>query len=84
MNLNEHKLSSKERKHLPTSSFVFPKGRRYPIEDKSHARNALARVSQHGSPSEKAKVRAAVHRKYPDIGKDESLIDQLVPAPPEE
>ncbi len=82
MNLHEKKLSSKARKALPASEFVFPKGKRYPIEDKSHARNALARVSQHGSPSEKAKVRAAVHSKYPDIGKDESLIDQLIPPAP--
>lgn len=80
MNLQERKLSYQARKHLPKSDFVFPKGRRYPIEDKPHARNALARVSQHGSPSEKAKVRAAVHRKYPGIG--ENLIDQLIPAPP--
>jgi len=62
------KLSHQERKHLKSSSFVFPGERRYPIEDKNHARNALARVSQHGSSSEKAKVRAEVHRKYPDIG----------------
>jgi len=26
-------------------------------------------VSQHGTPSEKAKVRAKVKAKYPDIGK---------------
>jgi hypothetical protein len=41
----------------------------YPIPDKPHARNALARVSQHGTPAEKAKVKAAVKAKYPDIGK---------------
>lgn len=61
------KLTTKARKAIPTKSFALP-GRRYPIEDRSHARNALARVSQHGSPAEKAKVRAAVHRKYPSIG----------------
>ena len=42
----------------------------YPINDPNHARNALARVAQHGSPAEQAKVRAAVHRRYPGIGKD--------------
>lgn len=63
------RLSSRERKRLPKSDFGLPKARKYPIEDKSHARNALARVSQHGTPSQKAKVRAAVHRKYPKIGK---------------
>lgn len=61
------KLTSKARNALPQKDFALPGGR-YPIEDASHARNALARVSQHGSPEEKAKVRAAVHRKYPSIG----------------
>jgi hypothetical protein len=62
------KLTSKGRKSLPKSSFAGPK-RSYPIEDKAHARNALARVSQFGSAFEKKRVRAAVHRKYPGIGK---------------
>jgi hypothetical protein len=62
------KLTAKQRKALPGKSFALP-GRRYPIEDKSHARNALSRVSQHGSPEEKARVRAAVRRRYPSIGK---------------
>ena len=61
------KLTSKERKALPASDFALGKGH-YPINDPSHARNALARVSQFGSPSEKAKVRAKVHAKYPGIG----------------
>jgi hypothetical protein len=61
-------LTASARKHIKTSSFALP-GRRYPIEDAAHARNALSRVSQHGSPAEKVKVRAAVRRKYPGIGK---------------
>ena len=60
------KLNAKSRNALPSKDFAGP-DRSYPIEDASHARNALARVSQHGSPAEKAKVRAAVHKKYPDI-----------------
>jgi hypothetical protein len=60
------KLTAKARNAIPGKEFALP-GRRYPIEDASHARNALARVSQHGSPAEKAKVRAAVKRKYPSI-----------------
>jgi hypothetical protein len=67
------KLTSKARSKLKSSSFAVPSKKpgsgSYPIPDASHARNALARVSQHGSPAEKAKVRAAVHRKYPSIGK---------------
>ncbi len=63
------KLSRKKRKRLKKSQFAIPSKRKYPINDKAHARNALSRVSQHGSPSEKKQVRAAVRRKYPSIGK---------------
>ena len=60
-------LTTKQRKDLSPSDFVFPKERKYPIHDESHARNALARVSQHGTPGEKKKVRAAVRKRYPGI-----------------
>ncbi len=63
------KLSTKTRNSLPDSAFALP-GRRYPIHDESHARNALARVAQNGTPEEKAKVEAAVKRRYPDIDVD--------------
>ncbi len=62
------KLTYAQRKKLPRSAFVFPGRRAYPIHDRAHARNALARVSQFGTPAEKAKVRAAVHRRFPGIG----------------
>lgn len=68
------KLTSKQRKSLKSSSFALP-GRRYPINDANHARNALARVAQHGTPAEKAKVKAAVHRKFPGIGKAKRAYD---------
>lgn len=59
---------------LPKRDFAVKKGGKeghgaYPIEDKAHARNALARVSQFGTPAEKAEVRRAVHKKFPNIGK---------------
>lgn len=63
------KLTAKKRNALATSSFAGP-DRSYPINDANHARNALSRVSQFGSPALKAKVRAAVKRKYPGIGKN--------------
>lgn len=69
------KLTTKARKAIPSKDFAGP-DRSYPIEDKSHARNALSRVSANGSPALKARVRAAVHRKYPSIGgkvKEESM-----------
>jgi len=71
------KLTTGARQKLKSSQFALPgkgtgKGGKgpgsYPIPDKSHARNALARVAQHGS-EEKAKVRAKVKAKYPSIGK---------------
>jgi hypothetical protein len=72
-------LSASDRNRLPSSDFALPgrgegpKGKgsgSYPIPNASHARNALARVAQHGTPEEKSDVRAAVHRKFPGIGGD--------------
>lgn len=68
------RLTYFERKHMPKSEFAVPGKREggkggYPINDMAHARNALSRVSQFGSSTEKAEVRAKVHAKYPDIGK---------------
>jgi hypothetical protein len=53
------KLTTEQRKKLPSSDFALP-GRRYPIEDKAHARDAKARASAeahkgHLSAAEKAK-----------------------------
>lgn len=71
-------LTSKARSKLPRSSFALPgKGEgksgkgsgSYPIPDRAHARNALARVAQHGTPAEKSAVRAKVKAKFPAIGK---------------
>lgn len=67
------KLTAAMRKKIPKSQFAIPgkapKSGSYPIEDAAHARNALSRVSQFGSPAEKAAVRAKVHARYPGIGK---------------
>jgi len=52
---------------LPESAFALPKLKKYPIQDLVHARNALARVSQFGTESEKRKVRKAVHKKFKSI-----------------
>lgn len=67
------KLSYGKRKEMPKKDFALPSKRKggkggYPIEDKAHARNALARVAQHGSSEQKADVRRKVHAKYPAIG----------------
>lgn len=56
------KLTAAKRDSLPSSSFVFPEKRAYPIHDAAHARDALARSS--GKP-EAGAVRAAVRKRYP-------------------
>lgn len=61
-------LTTKARKALPKTAFAIPPDR-YPIHDKAHARNALARVSEFGTSSEKARVHAAVHARFPAMGK---------------
>jgi len=59
-------LTEKGRKQIKEENFALP-GRRYPIQDAVHARNALARVAQHGTPEEQATVKAKVEKKYPGI-----------------
>ena len=56
----------------PAGSYALPHGGpggapAYPIHDREHGSNALARVEQHGTPAEKATVRAKVKAKYPDL-----------------
>jgi hypothetical protein len=81
MMLDEKDLSAEERRALPDSDFALPgkgegpKGKQagsYPIDTEDRARSALSLVAQHGTSEEKAKVRAAVEKKYPEIeqGKD--------------
>jgi len=60
------RLTAATRRAIPTSEFAGP-DRSYPIEDRSHAVNALSRVSQFGTGDLKRKVREAVYRKYPDL-----------------
>lgn len=62
-------LDAEARKHIAPHNFALPGGR-YPIHDMAHARNALARVAQHGTPEEQAEVRRKVHAKYPSIGEE--------------
>lgn len=65
-------LTTKARKAIPTQEFALP-GRRYPIHDMAHARNALARVAQNGTPQEQAIVRAKVKRRFPGIRVDSGI-----------
>lgn len=65
------KLTYGERMDMPKKDFALPRERKYPIEDKAHARNALGRVTQsfnkgHISLSEANEVRAKAHRMLED------------------
>jgi hypothetical protein len=62
-------MTGKQRKKLPKSSFALPGKRKYPIPDKSHARNALARAAQNESKSNQKKIRAKVTKKFPSLKK---------------
>lgn len=60
------KLTTKGRNAIAGKNFAGP-DRSYPIENASHARNALARASQNASPAVQAEVRSKVASKYPGI-----------------
>lgn len=60
-------LKAKKRNSLPDSSFALPSQRKYPIHDREHGANALARVTQNGTPAERKTVKAAVCKRYPDL-----------------
>lgn len=63
------RLTASARKALSRSEFAVPSRRAYPIEDRSHARNALSRVAANGTPAERKQVLAAVRKRYPGIGR---------------
>ena len=63
-------LDANQRKHLKDSSFAEPEERKYPMEDETHARNALSRVAQHGTEAEQKEVRENVEKKYPSLKRD--------------
>jgi len=60
-----------QRRRLSKSTFGIPEkapgSGSYPLPDRGHAVSALSRVAQHGTASEKARVRAAVRRKFPGM-----------------
>lgn len=58
------KLDAKRRNAIPSSEFAMPKERKYPIEDASHARDALARARQQGVYNI---VAPKVHARYPNM-----------------
>lgn len=62
------KLTTKARGSLPKSDFGLPGERKYPMPDKSHARNAKARAAQQVakgnlSKSQESKIDAKADKK---------------------
>ena len=53
-------LSEKKRDSIPSSQFGLPEERKYPMPDKSHARNAKARAAQQ---EKKGTITAAEEKK---------------------
>ena len=68
------KLTTKERNALPNSDFAGP-GRSYPVQDASHACNALSRASQNASPALQSKIKSKVRSRFPNIHVGGSLQD---------
>jgi uncharacterized protein DUF6582 len=62
------RMTAKKRRSLPKSQFAYPAQRKYPIDTRARARNALARAAQSHTMGTYAHVAAAVKRRYPDIG----------------
>lgn len=60
------KLDAKTRNAIPSSEFAIPGARKFPIMDRSHAANAKSRAS---GTKYQGRVDAAVHRRYPSMGK---------------
>ena len=59
------KLTAKERNALPASDFAGPH-RSFPVNDPGHAKAAMGRASEY-HPELKAKIRAKVAKKFPDM-----------------
>jgi len=81
------KLKAAQRKALPKSSFAIPEkapgSGSYPLPDEAHARSALSRVAQHGTPDEQKRVKAAVRRKFPNIDQEDEGDAEKSPGVPD-
>lgn len=67
--VNAKRNTKAGRNAMSSSSFALKSEKKYRIDDLPHARNALARVAQHGTPAEKKQVKRAVVSKFPSLGK---------------
>lgn len=60
------RLTAQRREALPASAFAYPRQRRYPIDTKARARNALARAAQANTAGTYQHVARAVRRRWGD------------------
>ena len=66
-------LNTSGREHIKAKNFALTPRQSdtgkpaYPIHDKAHAANALARVKQHGTPAQQSEVYKDVARRYPEL-----------------
>ena len=63
------KMTTEDREEIPKGKYALPEERKYPVEDKPHARNAKARAAQ----QEKAGNLSAADRKRVDAKADKVL-----------
>lgn len=73
---NQRRNTKSGRERMSRSSFALPKGTgskpgqaQYRVDTLAHARNARARVAQHGTPAEKRTVYRKTAAKYPSLKK---------------
>jgi hypothetical protein len=59
-------LTAKKRKALKPEDFALPPDD-YPMEDRAHAINALARGKQHASPEDYKTIKSRVCKRYPGL-----------------
>lgn len=57
------------RKAMPASDFGLPGPKKYRIDDRAHARDALARAAGNASPAQQAQIRRRVNAKFPSLAK---------------
>ena len=65
---NQKRNTKAGRNAMPASDFGLPGTKQYRIDDKAHARDALARAAANATPAQQAQIKARVKAKYPSIG----------------
>ena len=63
------RLTAKQRRKLPKSSFALKSARKYPVDTKARARNALSRAAQNESKATQKTIRARVTKRWPSLKK---------------